>query len=263
MKMNQIQIKKAIRAGNSSAVILPRSWLNKEVRVELVKKTPEMILFDVMDILKEYLDLSEVAGIYLTGSYARNEEETDSDIDILIITNNTDKEMIIQGVYNILIISTELLSQKLKNDLFPVGQMIREAKPLLNSEYLEKIEIKITKDNIKWYLDTTDEKIALIEKIIAVSMANKKRYLSDRVIYTLILRIRTMYIILNIINQKKYSKKEFISSLKNVTHSTNAYGRYLSYKKNLKEKNEISVEEARALNEYLKKLLLEVKEKLK
>jgi len=29
----EIEIKKAIRAGNSSAVILPRAWLSKEVRV--------------------------------------------------------------------------------------------------------------------------------------------------------------------------------------------------------------------------------------
>ena len=30
----EAQIKRAVKAGNSSAVILPRAWLNKEVRVE-------------------------------------------------------------------------------------------------------------------------------------------------------------------------------------------------------------------------------------
>ena len=36
-----MEIKKTVKAGNSSAVILPRAWLNQEVRVELVKKSQE------------------------------------------------------------------------------------------------------------------------------------------------------------------------------------------------------------------------------
>ena len=35
----EIQIKKTIKSGNSSAVILPKSWLNEQVRVELVKES--------------------------------------------------------------------------------------------------------------------------------------------------------------------------------------------------------------------------------
>ena len=70
----EIQLKRAVRAGNSSAVILPKAWLNQEVRVELVKKTPEIILSDVIEIAKKYIELSSIIGIYLTGSYARGEE---------------------------------------------------------------------------------------------------------------------------------------------------------------------------------------------
>ncbi|MEK6952380.1 MAG: nucleotidyltransferase domain-containing protein, partial [Nanoarchaeota archaeon] len=143
-----IQIKKAIKAGNSSAVILPRAWLNKDVRVELIKKTPEIILSDVFSIINKYVELKEIIGIYLVGSYARGEEDENSDIDVLVLTNNTDKEVIREGVYSILIMSSELLRQKLKRDLFPVGQMIREAQPLLNSNYLSSIEVNITKKNI-------------------------------------------------------------------------------------------------------------------
>ena len=53
----EIQIKKAVKAGNSSAVILPRTWLNKEVRIELVKKTPDIILSDMIKILKGFKTL--------------------------------------------------------------------------------------------------------------------------------------------------------------------------------------------------------------
>src|SRR3989338_1020973 len=101
------QIKKAIKSGNSSAVILPRSWLNKEVRIELLKKTPETILYDVINIIKRHIELKEVIGIYLTGSYARGEEDDHSDIDILVITNDIDKEIVKEGIYNILIVSSK------------------------------------------------------------------------------------------------------------------------------------------------------------
>ena len=94
----EIQIKKAIKAGNSSAVILPRAWLNKEVRIELIKKTPEAILYDVLEILKKHILLESITGVYLVGSYARGEEDENSDIDVLVITNNIDKEMISEGI---------------------------------------------------------------------------------------------------------------------------------------------------------------------
>jgi len=160
----EVQIKTAVKAGNSSAVILPRSWLDKDVRVELVKKNDETILLDVINIAKRYTELREIIGVYLVGSYARKEEDENSDIDILIITNDIDKEMISEGVYNILIISSKLLKQKLDEDLLPIGQMIKEAIPLLNSGYLSSIEIKVTKKNVKWYIDTTEDKLKIIKK---------------------------------------------------------------------------------------------------
>src|SRR3989344_7719618 len=131
----EVQIKRTVKAGNSSAVILPRSWLNKDVRVELIKKTLEIILFDVLNIVKKQIETKDIIGMYLAGSYARGDEDENSDIDILIITKESDREIIIDGNYNILVISEELLKQKLESDLFPIGSMIKEAKPVLNSNY--------------------------------------------------------------------------------------------------------------------------------
>jgi len=260
-KKMEIQIKKAVKAGNSSAVILPRAWLNQEVRIELVKKTPEMILYDVLKIIKKYIDIKDIIGIYLVGSYARGEEEQDSDIDILVITSDVDREIIAEGKYNLLLMSSELLKQKLRQDLFPIGQMIREAKPILNSFYLDSIEAKITKENIKWYLDTTESKLKLIKKII--EKAKNQKYLSDKVAYTLILRIRTLRIIKKIAENKNYSKKEFEKIIKDASGGTNAYERYLAVKNNLKDAKAISIEEAKKLYEYSKNQLAEVKKTLR
>jgi len=254
----EIQIKKAIKAGNSSAVILPRTWLNKEVRIELVEKTPEIIVQDVIEILKKHIPLIPIIGIYLVGSYARGEEDETSDIDILVITDNYDKEMISEGIYNILVVSYQLLFQKLNKNLFPVGQMLKEAKPLLNSDYIKNIEIKVTKQNVKWYIDTTKEKLEIIKEYIDYARSKNKN-LGDRIAYTLILRIRTLEIIKRLIQNKNYSKKEFVRLIKKISGSANAYDGYLAFKNKLKEGNRLKINESEKLHEYLKKDLERVK----
>ena len=255
----EVQIKKAIKAGNSSAVILPKSWLNQEVRVELLKKTPEIILSDIIHIVKNYINFKDIIGIYLTGSYARNEEDKNSDIDILIITRNIDKEMISEGIYNILIISSELMTKKLKKDLFPIGQMIREAKPLLNANYLSQIKIKITKRNVEWYIKTTGDKLRIIRQVLDLAKQKNKKYVDDVVSYTLVLRIRTLHIISKIIRNEEYSKEDFMKIIKKVSKGPNAYERYLAVKNNSEEKNGISAIEAERLYEYLKNELANIK----
>jgi len=254
----EAQIKTAVKAGNSSAVILPRAWLNKEVRIELVKKTPEMILCDVLTTLKKHISLESIIGIYLVGSYARGEEEEGSDMDILVVTDNIDREMIENGIYNIFVISWQLLHQKLSKDLFPIGQMIREARPLLNSGYIKDLKIKVTRKNVKWYLDTTGEKLKIIKNYLNGIKTENKKYLSDKVAYTLVLRIRTLEIIKKLIENKVYSKKEFVKLIENISDGKGAYGGYLNIKNNLGDKTKITLEEAGKLYEYLKKDLTKV-----
>ena len=254
-----IEIKKTVKAGNSSAVILPRAWLNQEVRVELLKKNPETILLDVINTAKKHIELKKIIGIYLVGSYARGEESKDSDIDVMVISSNIDREMIHEGFYNILIVSEELLNQKLKQNLFPVGQMIKEAKPLINSSYLNLIEVKVTKKNVKWFIDTTKEKLKLIRKFL--KKTDEKT--DNRIIYTLVLRIRTLYIIQKLVNNQNYSKKDFINLIIRISGSNNAYESYLIIKNNSEETGKASKKEAEKLYYYLEKQLENVKKLLK
>ena len=257
----EVQIKKAVKAGNSSAVTLPRAWLNQEVRVELIKKTNNIILSETIDLLSRHLEIKNVIGIYLCGSYARGEEEKDSDIDVLIITDNIDKEIIKEGIYNFLVISQELLKQKLTSDLFPVGQMILEAKPLLNASYLNSLNVTVTPRNIKWYLETTKEKLNLLGKVINLTKDDKK-YVSDSLTYTLILRIRTLEIIKKIINNEAYSKKDFLRLIKNISGMKNAYESYLAIKNDLSDESRTTLLEVKKLYEYLIKQLALVTKKL-
>src|SRR3989338_6738311 len=248
----EIQLKRAVRAGNSSAVILPKAWLNQEVRVELVKKTPEIILSDVIEIAKKYIELSSIIGIYLTGSYARGEEDENSDIDILVITNNIDKELINEGIYNILIISTDLLQKKLDRDLLPIGPMIKEAYALLNSSYLQSINVRVTKKNIGWYIKTTEDKLVLIKNVLNTLKKRNKKYVYDKVIYTLVLRIRTLYIIKELMKNKIYSKKDFIRIINKVSKGKKAYERYVAVKNNSEDGKIVDVDTVWRLYNYLR-----------
>ena len=182
-----------------------------------------------------------------------------SDIDILIITKNIDKEIIKDGIYSILVVSSELLSQKMKQDLLPIGQMIREAKPLLNSDYLNSINVIVTRKNIKWYLDTTEDKLYLIKKVIENAKKRDIKRLNDIIPYTLVLRIRTLDIISRLIKKQRYSKKDFANLIERISNGKNAYERYLAVKNNLEYKDGNALEEIERLYEYLSNQLQEVK----
>jgi len=218
-----------------------------------------MILLDVIGIASKYIDSKNIIGIYLTGSYARQEENLESDIDVLIITNDIDKKIIKEGQYSILIISTQLLTQKLNQDLLPIGQMIKEAKPLLNSEYLNLINVKVTKNNIKGYINSTKEKLIIIRKVLNKIKKANKNNLSDAIAYTLILRIRTLHIIEKLIKNENYSKEEFTKIIKKISGGTNAYERYLAMKNDLSDKKTLTIDEGETLYYYLENQLIKVK----
>ena len=76
------QVKKIVKVGNSAGVVLPREWYGGEARVELIKR-PMNIQEDVLKILRPHLP--NILGIYIVGSYARGEQTSESDVDILVI----------------------------------------------------------------------------------------------------------------------------------------------------------------------------------
>ena len=74
-------VKRVVESGTGGIVYAPRKWLGQEVIV-ILPKQPGDIKERLIGILGPKLE--HVIGIYLTGSYARNESAKDSDIDILL-----------------------------------------------------------------------------------------------------------------------------------------------------------------------------------
>ena len=264
-KMETI-FKQTIKSGNASAVVLPKTWLNKKVKIELIDKTPEIILYDVLEIVKSKIDLSEIIGVYLVGSHARGDKEDLSDVDILVISEKTSKEVIKKGDYEILIVSLDLLDYKLKENLLPVGTMLKESKPLLNNKFLREIKMKIkaTKKNVKWFLETTNDRLRTIKgSIDRIEKSKPDGKLSDVIAYSLILRLRTLYMIDCLRKNKDYNKDEFIKLVKQISGSLTAYERYVYLKNNFKDKRLLLVSEGRKLYEYVNDYLKKIKDSIK
>ena len=126
----------AQKFGNSSHVVLPKEYIGRRIRFVTEPKTFQDIKSEIINILKPYLE--NITGVYLYGSYARNEQTIDSDIDVLVITST--KFKIIDKVDSYTIISTTIegLENTLNNNAVLILPIIKEAKTIINPDLLNK-----------------------------------------------------------------------------------------------------------------------------
>jgi len=252
-------IKNTIRVGNSAGVLLPKEFLNAQVKVVL---QPLNIEKDILEILLEEGILKNILGIYLIGSYARKEQTIESDADILVITDNIDKR-IEKGKYDILLVSKKIVDEKMKKNIFPLLPMMIEAKPIINKELLNKyINTSLTKKNLKWHIDTTKSAMGVVKEYIKLAEEIQEK-VSDAASYSLILRLRTIYIINCLKNGKIWTKREFLNLIKKISGSLIAYERYLASKNNNAKEYKLPIEEARKLMDYNNKKIREIEKWLK
>lgn len=237
-------IKQITKAGNSSNVLLPKEWLGGTAKVELIEK-PINIVEDAIKILKSYL--KDIFGIYLIGSYARKEETKKSDIDILVITKDSNQK-IRKGKYEIILVSKDNLDKAMKNNIIPLLPMIKEAKPILNEELIKEYKnITPNKRNLKWILEITKSSKKLNEQAIKISRELKED-ISDGIVYSIIIGLRSDYTINCLKNNKIPAKKGLMDLLKKIAGTEEPYNAYLRSKNNQPDRKSISPEIAEKLN---------------
>jgi len=252
-------IKTAVKVGNSAGVLLPKKWLNSQVKVVL---EPLNIEGDILNILKEEGILKNILGIYLVGSYAREEQTIDSDVDILVVTDRINKR-IKREKYEIICISKEELENQLKENILPILPMIKESIVIINQDLIKNyLSTRLTKKNLGWHIETTKSAMKVVEKGIEVSKEMEKK-VGDGFAYSLILRLRTLYIINCIRKKRMWSKKEFLKLVKNISGSLNAYERYLSSKNKNTLDYKLQIREAERLMKYINNKTKEIERWLK
>src|SRR3989338_436955 len=252
-------IKNTIKVGNSAGVLLPKEYLNTQVKIIL---QPLNIEKEVLDILLKEKILPNVLGVYLVGSYARGEETIESDIDILVITDNIN-DKIKFGKYDILLVSKDAVDEKMEKNIFPLLPMMTEAKAIMNKLLLNNyINISLTINNLRWHIETTKSAMNVVNEYIKLAEETNQD-VSDAAAYSLILRLRTIYLIDCLKKGKNWTKKEFLDLIKKISGSLIAYERYLESKNKNTKEFKLPIKEANKLMNYNIKQIKEIEKWLR
>ena len=191
--------KKVVGFGNGSIVYTPKDWIGREVVITLPKLP---LKEEILDVLSSYFPYIE--GVYLYGSYARNEQEKDSDVDILVIADK--KFKIERKGFEVNVHTLESLRRNLEeNPLYLL--ILKEAKIIFNGNLLEEFKKRvIKKKEFRNFLEDTERILKIDRGIIDLE---KKVFEESSVIYSLILRLRGLYMMGCLLRNKKYGNKDF------------------------------------------------------
>ncbi len=263
---NQDQIQKeeirriATPIGNSSHVILPKNWEGYEINLTKIETDPKK---DILRLLEPYL--RNIIGIYLYGSYARKENKKNSDVDIVIIT---DKKINIKvkKPFDLTQIEKDKLDNFRRINPLLFYSFLFEAEPIMNSSFLEKFrKEKFNKNYFNEYLKETNRVMSINQKLLNINKSERQKYIDNNLIYSLILRLRGVYIIETLLKKEKFSNDSFLKLLRNkLAHDPEVYyDIYRAIRDNKKPIKKIKVEEAEKLFNLLNDLLKNINLKLK
>tara|TARA_B100001971_G_C18195204_1_gene541038 strand:- start:715 stop:1491 length:777 start_codon:yes stop_codon:yes gene_type:complete len=248
-----IETKLVQKFGNSSHVVLPKEYIGRRIKFVTEPKTFKDIKSEILEILKPYLE--NIVGVYLYGSYTRNEQTADSDIDILVITSNKLKIVDKINDYSIVSIDIKELEYTLKNNAVLILPIIKEAKTIINPNLLEKYKnYKFTKNNTKNFINSSKKLLELNKKGLELDFE------IGSLVYSLILRIRGLLMIKLMLNNKLYSKSLLFQYLENNKFIKNKIDEL--YKIYNSEKNDIKVKESDIVTKADVGKLLMIAEKL-
>ena len=202
-------VKTVVKSGNGGAVWVPKGWLGEEVVVILPEKPKLAVRERIVHLLEPYL--KDIISVGLYGSYARNEQTKDSDVDVLVLTK--DKRL-----------KLDLTEEKIEITSFPIAlfkraiekypalyyQIALEAEPLINAPVLEELKsIQINKESFKEYIKETREHLKSNKELLELDTLDTKYLKSYSVLYSSLLRLRTLFIIKCILKKDKFSNKKF------------------------------------------------------
>ena len=246
--------------GNGSHIIVPKEWEGYEVILtRLVEDDPKK---EILKILENYLE--NIIGIYIYGSYARKEQGKDSDIDVIVITNKKLSAVEVKKPFDMIFIDKNRLDKFKEINPVLFYSFLFEAKPILNGDFLEQLknkEIKGFKKYIRPYIEDSIRVFKINKQLLELDKSEKKIFIDTNLIYSLILRLRGIFIINSLLKNKPFFNDSFLKTLRNkLAHDPEVYyDIYRAIRDNKKPKGKVEVVEAEKLINLLEEQLKETK----
>lgn len=236
-------IREVTPIGNGAHIFAPKEWVGEKI---VLVRTPKLPLKKrILKILEPYLE--NILGIYIYGSHARGEQKQDSDIDVLVISSKIFK-IKVKG-FEIIVLEKQKIKEAIKIAPVLIYSALAEAKPIINSELLAELKKNFSPKagDFKEYIKETKNITKINEEFFSP--------------YSIILRLRGIYIIEKLLSKKECSYEDFkkwvIKDAENADVRENFDNLYLAYIK-IKNNFRASVKES-----YLKDFLLILKNKTK
>ena len=167
-----------------------------------------------------------------------------------MINDDNINDKIKQGKYDLLLVSKDIVDEKMEKNIFPLLPMMIEAKAIINKFLLNNyIHTSLAINNLRWHIETTKSAMRVVNEYIKLAEETHQD-VSDAAAYSLILRLRTVYLINCLKKGKKLAKKEFLNLIKKISGSLIAYERYIESKNKNTKESKLPVNEANKLMNY-------------
>ncbi len=192
--------KKVTRSGNGGAVWVPKDWLGEEIIITRLETPKLSIEEEIISILLP--NLEKVIAIFLYGSYVRNEQTKNSDIDVLVIVKEKFK---IDSVKRLDVSLLELSeARKAVHENPFIYSIIKESKAIINDSLLDELrkESNDFRIFIKWYAKTSLDNINSSKELIELDRMESEYLDSYSVIYSTMLRLRGIFLINSVLENK-------------------------------------------------------------
>lgn len=146
--------------------------------------------------------------------------------------------------------------------------MIRETKPIINSQYFEKLKEKKPKiEDFLDFFDSTRSAMKINKKFIKIERdIEKKEFISNSVTYSLVLRLRGVFIIHLLLKNQDYSHENFRKWLKQKIPDLDfekAYEGYQSIKDDKEIRESVKISDAESLGKLLENEIVKLEDKIK
>ena len=195
------------RFGNSGHVVLPKEYVGKRIAFLGQPKIFGDIKREVLEMLAPCSE--HILGVYLYGSYARQEEAAESDVDILVVADRKlqlEKKIL---AYSIAVVTLNEMDTLLRENAVLLLPIIKEAKAVINPMLLEGYKEKtFTFRNTHTFLENTTKILGLNRKGLDMDFE------IGSLVYSLMLRIRGLLMIELIRNGGSYSKSALFEFLR-------------------------------------------------